>query len=353
INASTEMWIRHLSPPTTGSLVRKDDLLCGFYTTNYLAAAQSYLYILDAVDRMRAAGQDSSAQAASNDVQLRQATELLQNLGVSDFQVREIAKTRQAGSLVQVRSPTDGYVLSRNVSLGQWIGPGTELYQIADLGHVWIFADLFDKEAGTVAPGMAVRVMQRNKGLALTATVSNVPPTFDETSRTTRVRLEAENPGLSLWPGMFVEVEFPLRMPPAIAVPVDAVIDSGLRKTVYVVRDGNYFEPRIVETGWRLGNQVEIVKGLAPGEQIVVSGNFLLDSESRMRMTGSEAGAAAEPHIHAMTSELDPVCGMRVKPAEAAGKSEYKGKTYYFCSSFCKREFDKDPETALKKGMNR
>jgi Cu(I)/Ag(I) efflux system membrane fusion protein len=346
INAATEMWIRKLYHPTTGTRVSKDEPLCGFYTTNFLTAAQSYLYILEATDRLNAAGQNGSAQTASNELQLRQAVELLQNLGVSDAQIREMEKTRKASALVDVRSPVAGYILSRKITLGQWLGPGTEMYEIADLSGLWIYADLFEDEARYVHPGMVVSVRAPNLQLSFTAKVSDAPPTFDEATRIMKVRLDAENPGLRLWPGMFVEVEFPLNLPAAMVIPVDAVIDSGMKKTVFVAKGNGYFEPRIVETGWRSGDQVEIVKGLTTGEQIVVSGNFLLDSESRMRMTAGQAdqGTPGPGEI-----VVDPVCGMEVSPAKAAGRSEYKGKTYYFCSDHCKRKFDQNPEAVLSK----
>jgi YHS domain-containing protein len=136
---------------------------------------------------------------------------------------------------------------------------------------------------------------------------------------------------------MFVDVEFPMTLPPAIVVPADAVVDSGLKKTVYVAKGDGVFEPRKVETGWRAGDQVEIVKGLMVGEKIVISGTFLIDSESRMK--------AAAAGIYGETSE-DPVCGMEVdqSKAKAVGRTvEYKGQPYYFCSDDCKERFAKEP----------
>jgi Cu(I)/Ag(I) efflux system membrane fusion protein len=97
------------------------------------------------------------------------------------------------------------------------------------------------------------------------------------------VRLDAANPQRALKPGMFVDVEFPIDLPPALLVPADAIVDSGLRKTVFVDRGNGYFEPRVVETGWRIGDDVEVTKGLDPGERIVISGTFFVDSESRMK----------------------------------------------------------------------
>jgi len=131
------------------------------------------------------------------------------------------------------------------------------------------------------------------------ATVSNVLPLFDTASRTLKVRLEAVNPGNILRPGMFVDVELPVKMPPAIAVPSEAIIFSGLKKTVFIDLGNGYFEPREVQTGWRLGNNIEITKGLKPGERIVISGNFLIDSESKLRGAGLGSAQSGLPEAGA------------------------------------------------------
>jgi len=114
--------------------------------------------------------------------------------------------------------------------------------------------------------------------------VSDVLPEFDATTRTLKVRLEMDNPKLAFRPEMFVDVEFLVTLPSAVTVPADAVLDSGRRKIVFVVLGDGYFEPREIVTGWRFGDRVEVVKGLAPEEPIVISGNFLIDSESRMKL---------------------------------------------------------------------
>ena len=129
---------------------------------------------------------------------------------------------------------------------------------------------------------------------------------------------------------------------PSLHVPADAVIDSGTKKIVYVDAGNSTFEPRPVETGWRLGRRVEITRGLMPGERVIVSGNFLIDSESRMR-------TAAGGVIPAMSK--DPVCGMYVNEeyARLTGKTAISGdKTYYFCMDTCKESFEKDPAKYLK-----
>ena len=299
INASTELWIRKVYPPTTGSFVKKNERLVAYYATNFLTAASSYMYALNTMDRQKAANMDSVAQLAVTNEQIRQAVESLQNLGVSDGQIIEMAKTRTISDFVDVRSPSDGFVLTRNASPGQWIGPGTELYQIADLSHVWILADIFENEAQYFRPGVKVLVTLPYQKKAYHATVSNVLPLFDTASRTLKVRLEAVNPGNILRPGMFVDVELPVKMPPAIAVPSEAIIFSGLKKTVFIDLGNGYFEPREVQTGWRLGNNIEITKGLKPGERIVISGNFLIDSESKLRGAGLGSAQSGLPEAGA------------------------------------------------------
>lgn len=335
INSSSDLWVRRVYPPTTGSFVKRDELLMSFYNTNFLSAAGAYMYALGTADRFK---DTNPEQMASFNYQIRQAVEALQNLGVSDTQIKEMERTRKMSDLVDVRSPTDGIVLARTVTLGQWVGAGTELYRIADLSRVWIFANFFEKEATLFKPGMQVKVSASNMDKTFTAQVSKVLPEFDASTRTMRVRLEAANPGYVLRPDMFVDIELPVVLPAAITVPPDALIDTGLKKTVYVDKGNGIFEPRRVESGWRFGDKVEITGGLMRGEKVVVSGTFLIDSESRMRIAAQ--GIRSE-------GKKDPVCGMYVDEmkADTSGrKGAYKGQTYFFCSEECKKEFEKDPK---------
>ena len=181
----------------------------------------------------------------------------------------------------------------------------------------------------------------------MSATVSPSESIFDESTQTLTVRLEAANPQRSLKPGMFVDVEFPVDLPEALVVPADAIVDSGLRKTVFVDSGNGYFEPRLVETGWRFDGVVEVTKGLMPGERIVISGTFLVDSESRMKAATREAAAAPV---------LDPVCGMHVDPREAgnAGRTTAHGEhVFFFCSDHCKRQFVADPSRHAKRSVEK
>src|SRR4030095_6507459 len=122
-----------------------------------------------------------------------------------------------------------------------------EFYRIADLNHVWILADVYRDQLPFIRRGAAARIATSESSRALPATVSPSEPLFDETTLTLKVRLEVANPKLALKPGMFVDVEFPVDLPPALVVPADAIVNSGLRKTVFVDRGHGYFEPRLGE----------------------------------------------------------------------------------------------------------
>ena len=272
------------------------------------------------------------------EAQKRSAEYNLMNLGMSSQQIKDLIRSKEITQEIIISAPATSFVLARNITPGQKFVSGEELYRLADLSRVWILADLFENEAKYVRPGEKVKVTLADQDETYMATVSEVLPEFDPATLTIKVRLEVDNPEFALRPGMFVDVEFPINMPPTVNVPVDAIMDSGLKQTVFVDRGNGYFEPRRVKTGWRLGDRVEIVEGLEPGERIVVSGNFLIDSESRMRLAA--AGMFGEV-------TKDPVCGLNVdeSKAKAAGfQGTYKNQTYYFCSAGCKEHFEKNPE---------
>lgn len=276
-------WITQVFAGQTGAIVARDQVLLTFYSREFLAAQASYFFALDAADRYHASGQENANQTAFVESQIRAAAETLQGLGMDAIQASEIAKTRKAATDIALRSPTTGYIVARSVYPRQRLERGAELYRIVDVSRVWILADLFESDAQYVGPGSAARVSFPYQAQGpIAARVGDALPQFDPASRTLKLRLEADNPAYVLRPDMLVDVELDTRLPEAIAVPADAVVDSGGRQTVFVDRGRGYFEPREVETGWRFDQRVEIVKGLMPGERIALSGNFLLDSESRM-----------------------------------------------------------------------
>ncbi|HZK13669.1 MAG TPA: efflux RND transporter periplasmic adaptor subunit, partial [Desulfobaccales bacterium] len=335
VNAFIEGWIVKVFNNTTGSLVRKDEPLATFYNQDLPTTLQTYFYALDAMDR----GQ--KLFPGQQDLLLAQqlsAAGVLMNLGMGKLQLDDLARSRELTQEIFINTPATSFILARNITPGQRFAAGEELYRLADLSRVWVLADVFESRAKYVRPGEKVQVTRPNQGEKHMATVSEILPEFDPSTLTVKVRLEVDNPKFALRPGMFVDVEFPIHKPPTVNVPVDAIMDSGLKQIIFVDRGHGYFAPRRVKTGWRLGDRVQIVEGLQPGERIVVSGNFLIDSESRMKL----AAAGFFGNV-----VQDPVCGMDLdegKAGTAGRKREYQGKSYYFCSDTCQKQFDKTPE---------
>lgn len=338
LTASVTGWVQSIGKVTTGDTVKKNETLLSFYAPDFLSAIQSYIYALSSLDRsMAVQGQKPASQLDVNNVNLHNYRNTLRNLGMSDIQMDEIARTRQATENVRIVAPADGIVLTRNVFPGLKFDGSTEFFRIADLNKVWVLADVYGSEADNLKPGTKITVSLPNRNRSYTALVSSVPPSFDQNSRTLKLRLELDNPGLILRPDMFVDVELPINIPAMLSVPNEAVIDSGLKKSVFVEKIVGVFEPREVETGGVYGNRTEILSGLKVGERIAISGTFLLDSESRMKSAAS--GISSSPR-------LDPTCGMYVDEAKArtAGLTiAAGGTTNYFCSDECKQKFQKNP----------
>ncbi len=301
IVAAVSGWIRDAGGVATGDAVKRDQLLASFAApeAEFRNAQQSYYTTLEAFYRMaltqpppQAGPRAQSHPSSRGPEEIERMADELRTLGVSNAQLREMGQRRELVRDIRVESPVDGVVLARGVSPGLRFERGFELYRIADLSRVWILADVYRRDLPFIRRGASARITTAEGGLALRATVSPSEPIFDEATLTLKVRLEAVNPQRALKPGMFVDVEFPVDLPPGLVVPADAIVDSGLRKTVFVDRGHGHFEPRLVETGWRVGDDVEVTKGLEPGDRIVISGTFFVDSESRMK---GAARAAAKP----------------------------------------------------------
>jgi RND family efflux transporter MFP subunit len=340
VNAALDGWIVEARPNTVGSLVRKNEILASFYSPEFLGSEQAFIYALNAMDRFQSSGSEPSSQIKLTGANIQQYKDTLKNQGMSDLQIAEIARERLLTQKIYLVAPAAGFVLVRSVSHGLRFERGKELYRIADLSHVWILADIFENEESYFRPGAIAKISHVGQNRSLEARASNVLPVFDPATRTLKVRLEVDNPGYLLRPDMFVDVEFPVQVKRALTVPSDAVINTGLKRIVFVDRGNGYFEPRRVETGWNMNGRMEIRDGLTEGDRIIISGNFLVDSESQMQLAA--AGLPAD-------YEIDPVCSMGVDPHKAnVKKSENNGRFYYFCSDECQSKFNGNPEKYVR-----
>jgi len=325
LNAGIDGYIREASAVTTGSLVRKDQVLATFSSPSAVMIIQSYLLNMGAEDRFKKSAAEGSVEGQSlpaANANIQQRIQQMQNMGMSVLQMDEIRRTRQFPDSIKIVSPANGLVLARNVSPGQKFERDTEWYRIADLRKVWVLADVFENDAQYLRPGMQVRVSLPSQGKTLLGRVSDASPQFDPATRTLKVRLEVDNPGYVLRPDMFVDVELPVAFSRAMVVPRGAVLDSGLKKTVFVERGAGLFAPRLVETGRHFDDRVEIVRGLEPGERIVVSGNFLISSESRLKEAVGTDGTVAgdEPPVRNGNTAADKAGTEKPRPATGASK---------------------------------
>jgi Cu(I)/Ag(I) efflux system membrane fusion protein len=318
INSGTDGFIRQTFNDSVGELVKKDQKLATTYAGETLSIASGYLAATSNLPGMPTV-KDGSRTVNMGGAFAKQGfssvlgyTDRLRNLGVSDEQIKKMAEDRQLPETIDVVSPVDGFILSRNISPGQHFDRSMEFYQIADLSRVWIVAEIFDGEVSSFRPGTIAHATLSGQGRSFVARVSNILPQVDAATRTLKLRLEADNPEYFLRPEMFVDIALPVSLRAGITVPLDAVIDSGREQRVFVERDRGVFEPRQVEIGWRLGDRVQIVRGLKEGERVVSAGTFLVDSESRL-----QSGAAPKDHPQ---EKVAPMTHSMPMPAMSRGK---------------------------------
>jgi RND family efflux transporter MFP subunit len=177
----------------------------------------------------------------------------------------------------------------RNIFPNQYVTPADDLYTLVDHSHVWVQAQLYEYEIDAVQVGQPVNMtVTALPGRVFRGKVIYINPHLDYTTRSVNVRLEFSNPDLSLKPGMYATVELDLPLGRRVVVPREAVIDTGARQLVFLARDDGYFEPREIEVGPRLEDRIVVLRGLQPGETIVTSGAFLIDSESRLSSTTTQ-----------------------------------------------------------------
>jgi membrane fusion protein, copper/silver efflux system len=268
-------WLENLYVNTTGQKVSAGQPIAAVFSQELYSSQNEYLSAL----RGARNGPASAVLAA--------ARTRLKVLGMSDAEIGQIEKTGEARRLVTVSAPRAGIVLNRAVSAGTAVDPSTEILTIADLSRVWIIAELAEADVAQVRTGTSATLSFPMSSLEpFPAKVEFIYPTLTERTRTVRVRLTVPNPQGALRPGMYGTAEFPPVPREALTVARDAIIDTGESQHVFVHTSANVLEPRQVKIGARLADRVEILQGLTPGDHVVTTGVFLIDSESRLRASG-------------------------------------------------------------------
>jgi Cu(I)/Ag(I) efflux system membrane fusion protein len=288
VNFGTDGYVKETHDDAVGNKVLRNQRLATVYSPEFLSVVGGYLSANERAPGAPPGQMKDNSAPTPNAASAQARADRLRNLGMSDSQINELSITRKIPEDVYVVSPVDGFILSRAISPGLRFERHTDLYTIGDLSGVWILAQVSGKDARALTPGAVAEVTLPDTGETIEAQVTNVLPQVDPVSHTLTVRLEAANPGFRLRPDMFVNIELQISHSSGLTVPSDAVIDSGLTKRVFVQTSEGIFEPREVETGWRVGDQVQIVKGLGENEVVASAGTFLVDSESRMQLARSD-----------------------------------------------------------------
>jgi RND family efflux transporter MFP subunit len=282
VHSKLEGWIDQVFVDFTGKQVRQGDPLLTIYSPEALATQQEYLLAIKAQHLMHENPVHEMLGSTENLVAAAKKRMELWDIGES--QIAEITASGVPLKNLTLTSPISGFVMERNAFAKQRIMPETALYTVADLSRVWVMADVFEYEAAGVHIGMpATLTLSYLPGRTFRGSVNNILPQVDAATRTLKVRIEFANPDFVLKPDMYGEVEFQTGGGRRLVAPQTAVLNSGDRQVVFVDRGKGYFEPREVTTGARSDGRVEILSGLQPGERIVVSGNFLIDSESQLK----------------------------------------------------------------------
>jgi Cu(I)/Ag(I) efflux system membrane fusion protein len=294
-------WIEELLVTQTGQKVTRNQVLATIYSPELLQAQQEYLTAMKWTPAAAPAPEHAASEHASNLEGLAgDARTRLELLGISKPELDEIARTGQPMRAIKIRSPVSGYVIDKAVVQGMSVQPGTALFQVADLSTIWVLADVYEYEIGRVKLGQKGTIeLAAYPGEKFAGKVTFVYPTLDPSTRTMRVRLELANKELRLKPGMFGNVYLAIDSSDALVVPSEAVVDAGEQQYLFVAKEGGRFEPRRIKVGARADGKTAILEGVAEGEIVVTTANFLLDSESRLRATiegqPSAGGPAAPP----------------------------------------------------------
>ena len=271
VNLRFSGWVERLRVDETGAFVEKGQPLFDVYSPELVSAQQEYLVAV------RTSGKGSALA--------KSARRRLELFGVPGGVLRDVEKKGPRGRIT-VRAPRAGYVLHMNVVEGARVNAGKNLYRIADLTEVWVEAEVYEHDSPWLEQGAPATVaLSFQAGEPRTAKVDYIYPTLDPKTRTVRVRLVLENPKLALKPGAFATVEIEAqRKADALLVPTEAILQSGVRRIVFVALEKGRFEPREINTGVVGSKYVtEVLSGLSEGERVVTSGQFLLDSESQLQ----------------------------------------------------------------------
>ena len=326
-------YIQKVFADATYQYVRRGQPLFTIYSPDLVATQREYLVAKQNLSNVAQSTVPGVAAGAAS--MLDAAAERLKQWDVPQQEIDRLDSAGQIRQELEITSPVSGYIIERNALPGVAVQPEMRLYTIADLSTVWVQAQVFQSDLGRIRVGNpASLTVNTFPDRTFTGRVDFIYPQVDMDTRTARVRVVFPNPSLRLTPGMFVDVALKLPMGRQLVIPASGVLQSGTRQIAFVERGDGYLEPREVELGPRVGEELIVRKGLAAGERIVTSANFLVDSESQLRAAlesfvppgpgegAAPATGAPEAGIDLTSDPSPPRKGrnvFRVKLTEAAG----------------------------------
>jgi len=283
ISMRSESFVLKVANVTTGSHVVKGQPLMEVYSPAVSSAAAEYLATITS----RTTSGDGSYGRGSR--------QRLMNLDVPEAAIAAIEKSRNVPTSIEWNSPRDGIVLERSAIEGMRVQPGGVLFRIADHSVIWALIDVAERDLGMISKGQRATVRARSfPGREFSGQVEVIYPEINKETRTARIRVELPNPDLALLHDMYVDAEIDTGSgEPVLTVPESAVMDTGSRQAVFVDKGQGRFEPREVKLGHRGSGYAEVRHGVADGEPVVVSANFLIDAESNLKaaLKGFSEGA--------------------------------------------------------------
>ena len=301
-------YIQKVFVNSTYQYVRRGQPLFSIYSPELLSTEREYLLARDSQRRLARSPDPAVARDAASLVDA--SAERLALWGVPRREIERLRATGQIRRDLVIDSPVTGWVTQREALPNAYAEPGTRLYTVANLSTIWVFAHVFQNALGRLKVGDRARLtVDTYPGQRFTGRVDFIYPEVDPATRTARVRLRFANPTLKLVPGMFVNVSLEIAMGEQVVIPASGVLQTGTRQIVFVDRGDGYLEPRDVRLGAEVGDEYIVLKGLKPGERIVTSANFLIDSQSQLEAALSAFAppsaaprAAGAPQVHLAVS---------------------------------------------------
>ena len=316
INSKIDGWVERLHVNETGQVVKKGAPLLEIYSPALVSAQEEFLLARNNNITLAESPFPAIADGAKR---LQDASRRRLKLwDISDRQIARLEKTGEVMNSLTLYAPYDGIVTMKMVREGQFIKSGMELLTLSDISKVWVYADIYEYEMPWVKVGQKARIILPYVGSEpIESTVSYIYPFVEPKTRTVKARFDIDNPDFVLKPDMYVNVRLESEpVADALTIPVEAVLHSGEKQTVFVALGDGKFEPRQVKTGMQNDDgDIEIVQGLLEGEHVVTSAQFMLDSESKLREAiqkmlepqapSAEAHAGAERDMDKQDEKMD------------------------------------------------